>query len=141
MEGDPTDFVYFDNVTLTQVENDLWMVETEYGLELDLASGADCASGSECFGDPLRGGFRVDLTDTGFVIAEGSFIQLDGWSSSIRVESSNHLGDTLEVTTDRTIATGTDLQVAVPAGTSVVEVVCGGWCGSCAAELFVRRES
>lgn len=36
--------------------------------ELKFGSGSDCASTSKCYDDPARGGFLIDLTDTGFEI-------------------------------------------------------------------------
>ena len=133
LEGDPTTIERFDAATLTLTDQKgIWKMEAS-GRELMLGEASDTASGSACFDDPLRGGFRIDLSDTAYEFAAGSAVTVAGWSVKMRMivdgtrldDVSTHAAPGLE-------------QVTIPPGTRVVEVICGGWGGHCTSELFVQ---
>lgn len=53
--------------------------------ELKFGSGSDCASTSACYDDPARGGFQIDLRETGFEI--GMFLLRDTHSGGLLINS------------------------------------------------------
>ena len=100
------------------------------GTDIELGSGGDTASGSPCFDDPLRGGFRVDLEGSGYEF-EGGVVTVTGWSPRMRVKFDETVRDVGGTASDR-------YEVDVPSGTKIIEVNCGGWGGSCSSEILVR---
>ena len=56
------------------------------GDQLVMGQGGDKASGEACYDDdPLRGGFRIDLSDTDYGLFAGiSVVAITGWSIKMR---------------------------------------------------------
>ena len=141
MDGPATTINNFDEATLSPVvgfdpnvpELALYKLAAT-GDQLQLGNGGDCGTGNQCFDDALRGGFRVDLAGTEFEFAGDSLVTVTGWSPKMRVEVD---GTVLE-TVGRNAEADT-IDVAIPPGSKLLEVSCGGWCGSCSSELFVSR--
>eukprot|EP00584_Thalassiosira_punctigera_P018149 CAMPEP_0172574482 /NCGR_PEP_ID=MMETSP1067-20121228/136724_1 /TAXON_ID=265564 ORGANISM="Thalassiosira punctigera, Strain Tpunct2005C2" /NCGR_SAMPLE_ID=MMETSP1067 /ASSEMBLY_ACC=CAM_ASM_000444 /LENGTH=922 /DNA_ID=CAMNT_0013367111 /DNA_START=130 /DNA_END=2898 /DNA_ORIENTATION=- len=135
-DGDETTKIRFDRARLIPVESPTlkYRIEAveEDALVLKLGEGKDTASGSPCFDDPLRGGFNIDLAGTGYVFAEGSTVRLQGWSARMRLTV-----DGEEILATGSHASGTSLTGTVPPGGTLLQVVCGGWGGSCLADIFV----
>jgi len=111
------------------ITNDIWKLENieDTVTKLALGEGSDCATGSDCFDDPLRGGFQIDLTNSGFEFAHDSTVTVHGWSPRMKV--------TFDGETTEFVRSGSS--VTIPPQSKIVEVACGGWCGSCTSELFV----
>jgi len=134
----PTVVVVFERVRLIPVESSPTKykleAENEDGLALKLGVGQDAASGSQCFDDPLRGGFSIDLTGTGYVFAEGTSVQLGGWSANMRVSV-----DGEELFTAGTHASATDINREIPSGGTLLQVNCGGWTGGCTSTIIVTK--
>ena len=123
----------FDEADLVPAGVGVWQLQAS-GSTLDLGFGEDCASGGgDCIDDPLRGGFRVDLEGTPYEFTTGTFVNMYGWSSIMRVTTEagmlaeEHVG----------AAPAENVDVFIPSGTKMIEVICGGWCGGCTSELFV----
>ena len=67
------------NLTSTETEG-LWKIQAS-GDQFVMGQGGDKASGSACYDDdPLRGGSRIDLSDTDYVFAGISVVTITGWS-------------------------------------------------------------
>eukprot|EP00543_Licmophora_paradoxa_P008226 CAMPEP_0202459112 /NCGR_PEP_ID=MMETSP1360-20130828/31613_1 /ASSEMBLY_ACC=CAM_ASM_000848 /TAXON_ID=515479 /ORGANISM="Licmophora paradoxa, Strain CCMP2313" /LENGTH=573 /DNA_ID=CAMNT_0049079989 /DNA_START=562 /DNA_END=2283 /DNA_ORIENTATION=+ len=135
MDGSPTDVEYFEEVSLNPIpgKDNLWKMEAEQE-GLMLGSGVDCASGSACLTDPLRGGFQVDLTGTDYEFDGSTKVTSTGWSPQLQVTADGIVLGTLAIHAN----SGTQ-HLMVPAGTKVLSVICGGWCGNCFGELFVTK--
>eukprot|EP00542_Grammatophora_oceanica_P012516 CAMPEP_0194044486 /NCGR_PEP_ID=MMETSP0009_2-20130614/15946_1 /TAXON_ID=210454 /ORGANISM="Grammatophora oceanica, Strain CCMP 410" /LENGTH=786 /DNA_ID=CAMNT_0038689017 /DNA_START=185 /DNA_END=2545 /DNA_ORIENTATION=+ len=138
MEGSATDVEYFTEASLTPVEGEsnLWKMEAT-GTSMALGQGIDCASGNRCFDDPLRGGFTIDLTDTDYEFHERTKVTVDGWSPRMQVKADGVSKGVYELNA----ANGSIEMKSVPTGTKVLSSNCGGWCGGCTSELYVRRVS
>jgi hypothetical protein len=148
MEGAATTVNNFDEATLSPIsgfdpnspELAVWTLRAAGDQDLEIGQGGDCGTGNQCFDDPLRGGFRVDLADTGYEFAttpsSPSMVTVTGWSPRMRVKVD---GVQLEVVGRN--AEAATIDVAIPEGSKLLEVSCGGWCGGCSSELFVSRSA
>jgi hypothetical protein len=122
----------FDGAELLDTDTKgIWKL-VSYGKNLNLGEGGDFASGVDCYDDPLRGGFRVDLRGTGLAFSKESQIWVDGYSPTMRMTADD--GASVEV---RKYALQARVPLWVPEGTQVVDVVCGGWPAECTSELYV----
>jgi len=131
-DGPPTTIEYFTDVTLLNTgTRGLWKLEAE-GNQLSLGEGGDFASGSDCFDDTLRGGFRVDLTGTGLVFSQQSTVTVSGFSPVMQLTADDWVADEV-----RQWGAEARLPISIPHGTTVVEVVCGGWPAYCSSDLYV----
>lgn len=138
VEGDPTTVQRFTKVELTPLEDNPNVFRMEAAgdeTSLQLGSGGDTASGKDCFDDPLRGGFQIDLTGIPYKFAENSKVTIKGWSPKMRVMTDNK-ADPLFA---RKPAASATLDVLVPPGAKKLTVNCGGWGASCSSELFVEE--
>ena len=138
MDGDATTIVTFDDAVLIPVGSGLnrkYLLADKNIEEMKIGEGSDTGSGSSCFDDPMRGGFNVDLTGTGYVFSDGSAVTLSGWSPWMRVIADGKVVDTVGKN-----ASGFNTQVQVSAGSQSLEVVCGGWGGSCKSQLYVKSD-
>jgi len=101
--------------------------EGKSGTEI-IGTGGDSATWNECFDDVYRGGFSIDLTDSGFVFSDLTTIYSYGWSNDIRVKVDGvvHFTGRGEI----------DIP-GIPSGSNKVEVVCGGWSGGCNTALYL----
>jgi C1A family cysteine protease len=97
--------------------------ETKHGI--DFGKGSDCYSWAACGAQRKRGGFSIDLRGTGFEIVSSRVVS-SGWGKSMYVSQD---GAPHEKSSNFALADGTQR----------VEAMCGGWCGSCKAELVVRK--
>ena len=89
-----------------------------------IGTGGECATSSQCFDDFYRGGFSIDLTDSGFVFSNLTTINTWGSSNSIRVK--------VDGVVYFTGSGGGVIDIpGIPSGSNKVEVVCGGWCCNC----------
>ena len=137
MDGDPTTIVTFDDAVLIPVEGDLngkFLLSDKHIKEMKIGEGSDTASGDTCFDDPLRGGFSVDLTRTSYVFSGGSVVTNNGWSPWMKV-----IVDGEVIGTTGKNASGFKGEIEVPMGSQSLEVVCGGWGGSCTSKLYVME--
>ena len=129
LDGSPTTIVNVDEVLLTPYCND------EYEIQVGVATpfyGEDCASGADCFDDPLRGGFKIDLTGTGYQFATCSiYVYGDYPRMRLTIDGSQQ-----EV---RSILEDDVIEVIVPPGSQVVEANCGGFCAECSTTCWVSR--
>jgi hypothetical protein len=131
----PTTYEYFTDVEMqTTGTQGLWKMWAK-GKELPLGWGSDFASESDCFDDPLRGGFRVDLTGSGgFSFAQQAYVKVTGWSPVIKmVTDGKYVGEWHQPG-----STG-EHTMWIPTGTKVLEVMCGGWPAECSSELYVTK--
>merc|ERR1712241_591699 len=97
--------------------------ENEHGI--DFGKGLDCYAWAHCGAQTKRGGFSIDLRGTGFEIVSSRVVS-SGWGNSMYVSQD---GAPHEKSSNFALADGTQR----------VEATCGGWCGSCQAELVVRK--
>jgi len=81
--------------------------------------------GAHCGAQRKRGGFSIDLRGTGFEIVSSRVVS-SGWGKSMYVSQDG-------------AAYVKSYNFALADGTQRVEATCGGWCGSCKAELVVRK--
>jgi len=137
VEGPPIDSYVFDEATLLPVleeSEEIWKLES-MGEVLNLGEGGDCLSGGQCGQHMLRGGFRVDLTDTGYVFHDSSYVSVHGWSPEMELRADGKL---VEIVYSQ--AQDAAIVIAVPEGARAIQVVCGGLCGSCSSNLYVKAE-
>jgi len=141
-----TTIEYFSDVTLEETSvPGLWKLAAT-GDQLSLGQGGDSASGSDCFEDELRGGFRVDLTGTDFVLSEESIVTVSGYSPVMQMTTTTNAGagaysSEAASTAQEVRKWGEEaaLDLWIPKGTQVVDVKCGGWPAYCTSELYVVR--
>ena len=113
--------------------DNVWKMEAEYQ-ELPIGWGGDFASGSECYDDPLRGGYRVDLTGSDYWFSSQAYTVVKGFSPAIKMYA-----DGKEVGEWNKYSADGEFRMNIPDGTKVVEVMCGGWPAICTSELYVRK--
>jgi len=101
------------------------VVSQENNHGIDFGKGSDCYSWTACGAQTKRGGFSIDLRGTGFEIVSSRVVS-SGWGKSMYVSQD---GAPHEKSSNFALADGTQR----------VEAMCGGWCGSCKAELVVRK--
>lgn len=130
-EGLPTVVEYYPQVELVPSQwTGIYKLQAKGTLEF--ARGGDTASGVDCFDDPLKGGFKVDLWNTGYAFDRRSWVGMSGTSPSMKIWADDAVYE------DRSYGTrGAQLQWSIPAGTQSVEVVCGGWPAECWSDLYV----
>ena len=127
-------YEYFTEATYTTTTWDnVWKMEAK-GKELPIGWGGDFASGSECYDDPLRGGYRVDLTSTDYWFASQAYTVVKGFSPAMKM-----IADGKEVGEWNKYGVDGEFRMNIPDGTKVVEVMCGGWPAICTSELYVRK--
>jgi hypothetical protein len=133
-ETEPVTYEYFTNLKLqtTSMEN-IWKVQGQ-GQELPIGWGGDFASGQDCFDDPLRGGYRIDLTGTEYWFTNYAWVKVKGYSPSIKMVAD---GDVVEEW--RQYNSDGEYTIYYPSGAKVVEVYCGGWPATCNSELYVTK--
>lgn len=138
-DGPATTIEYFSDVTLQETSvQGLWKLAAT-GDQLSLGEGGDFASGSDCFDDELRGGFRVDLTGTVFVLSPQSSVTVSGYSPVMQM-TTTRAGNSAEATEQvRQWGEDAELNLWIPEGAQVVDVKCGGWPAYCTSELYVVR--
>jgi hypothetical protein len=131
-DGNATTVEWYTSVTAirTNTQN-VWQLQAS-GAELTLGSGGDNASGLPCYDDPLRGGFRVDLSGTGFEFYESSTVTVTGYSPAMRMIADGVLIDEWNLYN----ADGT-FTMPIPSGSTWIEVYCGGWPADCTSTLLV----
>jgi DOMON domain len=133
-ETAPVTYEYFTNLPLQATSwPNVWKVE-DPGQELPLGWGGDFASGQDCFDDPLRGGYRIDLTGTEYWFTNRAWVQVKGYSPSLKM-----VADGTVVGEWRQYQADGEYTMYYPAGAKVVEVYCGGWPASCHSELYVTK--
>jgi hypothetical protein len=131
-EGSATTVEWFTQVKLLTTDTpNVWQLQAT-GTNLNLGEGYDFASGSDCFDDPLRGGFRVDLNGTGFQFHENATVTVTGYSPAMRMTTESG-----EVGAWRQYKANSEYTMSIPNGSQWVEVVCGGWPASCTSDLLV----
>jgi len=140
----PTTIVYFNMARLvpvytTSIRYQLLALDQD-ATTLKFGQGKDSLSGKPCYGDPLRGGFAIDLEGTGYVFAEGTNIQLYGWSAGMHIKLN---GQEIYNNWDMVGREGMHINTnqMIPAGGVKLEVFCGGSPGSCSANIFVMSET
>lgn len=129
-EGQPTTIEYYPQIELAPTQ---WTgVYKLQGSGSRFGRGGDTASGVDCFEDPLKGGFKVDLLNTGYAFDRRSWVRMSGASPSIKIRADSAIYE------DRSYgASDAQLQWSIPAGTQSLEVVCGGWPAECWSDLYV----
>ena len=133
-ETAPLYYEYFTDLQVqpTSTQN-VWKLEG-YGQQLPIGWGGDFASGKDCFDDPLRGGYRIDLTGTEYWFTNQAWVKVKGYSPSIQmVADGKIIGEWRQYNAD------TEYIMYYPAGAKVVEVYCGGWPAICNSELYVTK--
>ena len=84
-DDEPTTTETYDAVELVPTQwPRTWRMQAK-GMVLSLGEGGDFASGLDCFDDPLRGGFRIDLSNSGFVFAQRSKVTVEGYSAAMKL--------------------------------------------------------
>ena len=127
-------YEYYTEATYTPTTwENVWKMEA-MGQELPIGWGGDFASGSECYDDPLRGGYRVDLTGTDYWFSTQAYTVVKGFSPSIKM-----IADGKEVGSWTKYGAEGEFRMSIPDGTKVVEVMCGGWPAICTSELYVKK--
>jgi hypothetical protein len=141
-DGSATTVESYTEVSLltTSVTN-VWQLQAS-GAALSLGEGGDFASGNDCFDDPLRGGFRVDLNGTGLQFYEAqATVTVSGYSPVLRMMADGVIVEEWRRQPKQngttTTSTAEEYTMTIPAGTVVVEVACGGWPANCTSNLFV----
>ena len=130
--GQPTTVESFEEVELIPTNvNNIWLIRKS-GNQLNLGEGGDDASGVDCFDDPLRGGFRLDLTNSQFQITIQSTVTVTGFSPAMRV-----VADGVNVGEVRQYGAQASLDVEIPPGTRDLQVACGGWPADCTSTIYV----
>jgi DOMON domain len=132
----PTYYEYFPDITLQPTNTyNVWKIEG-MGKELPVGWGGDFASGSDCFDDPLRGGFRVDLSGTEYWFTQQAWVRVNGWSPAMKM-----VADGKDAGEWRQYGAAGEYTMYIPPGTKIVEVYCGGWPATCTSGLLVTRPS
>ena len=111
----------------------VWKMEADYK-ELPIGWGGDFASGSECYDDPLRGGYRVDLTGTDWWFDSQAYTIVKGFSPAMKM-----IADGKEVGEWNKYGEEGSWKMFIPDGAKVVEVYCGGWPATCTSQLYVKK--
>jgi C1A family cysteine protease len=101
------------------------VVSQQDGNGIDFGTGSDCYAWAHCGAQTTRGGFSIDLRGTGFELISSRVVS-SGWGNSMYVSQDG-------------AAHVASHNFALADGTQRVEATCGGWCGSCKAELTVRK--
>jgi DOMON domain len=131
-EGSATTVEWFTQVKLLSTDTpNVWQLQAT-GTNLKLGEGYDFASGSDCFDDPLRGGFRVDLSGTGLQFHENATVSVSGYSPAMRMTTASGV-----VGAWRQYQATAEYVMSIPTGSQWVEVACGGWPASCTGDLLV----
>jgi hypothetical protein len=135
-EGQPTTLVYYPKLELVPTQwTGVYKLQSS-GSDRNFGRGGDTASGIDCFDDPLKGGFKVDLSNTGYFFDERSVVKMSGSSPSMKVWADS------KVFEDRRYGVeGASLQWSIPAGAQSVKAVCGGWPAECWSDLYVYERT
>ena len=131
-DGSATTVEWYRQVSLISTDTpNVWRLQAN-GTNLKLGEGYDFASGSDCFDDPLRGGFRVDLSGTGLKFHGNATVTVEGYSPVMRMTT-----DGGAVEEWRNYGANGKFSMSIPEGNQWVEVACGGWPASCTSALLV----
>ena len=108
---------------------------------MTVGAGGDGATTLPCFDDPYRGGFQVDLTGTGYSFTGASFVTVRGWSPDLRVkEDGVELGVLNFGGSTHHYPVQSNSAIFLTPGSTLLEVVCGGWDAGCQSDLYVTRD-